>query len=238
MLVCWFVTKLLGCLLCLLSAVRFERPSLFLPLVWITFLGIWRGLVVWRLLLTLRVVLFRLVLSLHKDFVWFSYRRGSTLEGIESPKRKFLEPSLISANFENCGGRYGLIMFLLNWFSSWFALPARERASLNFVRGGIMSIFHPEIFWWHYKTLKLLWWYLLRELGGTTDQISTSVLLGCDLKEFYPFPFYIQNCYLIGIFPEIFLLRRLLVMILHSQKIDWFINIVIGGVLPVSLLWL
>ena len=156
---------------------------------------------------------------------------------MESPKRKFLESSLISANFEHWGGRYGLIMFLLNWYSSWFALPGRDRASLNFVRGGIMSIFPPEIFWWLYKILKLLWWYLLRELGGITDQISTFVLLGCNLKEFYPFLFYIQNWYLIGIFPKIFLLRALLVMILHSQKIDWFINTVIGGVLLVSLLW-
>ena len=68
MLVYWLVTKLLvlfvlSCLLCLLSAVRFGRLSLFLRLVWIPLLGLWRGLIVWRLLLTLRVFFyFRLVL--------------------------------------------------------------------------------------------------------------------------------------------------------------------------------
>ena len=76
-----------------------------------------------------------LVLSLNKNFVWISFSRESPESAIESPKRKFLKSSLISANFADYGGgRYGFIMFLLNWFNPWFAFPARERESLVFVK--------------------------------------------------------------------------------------------------------
>ena len=107
-------------------------------------------------------------LSLYKNFVWFSFHRVSTVSETESPKIKFLEPSLISSNFANCGGRYGFIMILQSWFSSWFAFLATERAFLMFVGKGIMSIFSRLLMQLQdivtyliqlrvLKTLKLLW---------------------------------------------------------------------------------
>ena len=48
----------------------------------------------------------------------FGFAVDSTVSATESPKRKFLELSLIFANFANYGGRYGFTMFLLNWFNS------------------------------------------------------------------------------------------------------------------------
>ena len=145
-LLCWLVTKLLvllvlGCFLCLLSTVRLGRSSLFLPLVWISLLGLWRGVVVSQLLLTLRVLRWSNLLT--RILFGFPFA-GTVLYWIFI--KKFFGIITYIWNFANCGWRYGFIMFLLNWLNSWFAFPARERASLIFVRVGMISIFPPVLF--------------------------------------------------------------------------------------------
>ena len=149
----------------------------------------------------------------------------------------------MSTNFTNCGGRYGFIMFLINWFIILDLLSLQEKGHLWFLSEEAWCQFFLLRFLMQLQDILMFicdaaWrirdaeaavmacisWIplsLLRELGGITDQISTFVFLGCEignLKVFYPIPFYVQSWYVIGIFPKIFLLQRLLAIILHPQN--------------------
>ena len=129
-------------------------------------------------------------------------------------------------------------MFLLNWFNYLFTFLARERVSLIFVRGDMMSIFPPKLFDATTRHCNIsdaalrirdaeaaamvcMSWIplsLLPGRGGITDHISTFILLGCRNWQFEGIlPSSILCSKLVGIFPKLFLLRMLLAMILHPQ---------------------